>query len=67
MKKYLKTWMGTVSGSMGGRNDGYPERKFAVVDTLDELVETYDPEAEYFRLEPVNVSAVVQVVKDLAP
>lgn len=51
---------------MGGRDDGYPERKFAVVDTLDELVRTYDKKAEYFRLEPVDVSAAVQAVKDLA-
>ena len=65
--KYLKTWMGVVSGSIGGRNDGYPERKFAVVDTLDELVRTYNPKAEYFRLEPVDVSAAVQAMKDLAP
>ena len=65
--KYLKTWMGVVSGSMGGRDDGYPQRKFAVVDTLDELVRTYDPKAEYFCLEPVDVSAVVRAVKDLAP
>ena len=64
--KYLKTWMGVVSGSMGGRDDGYPERKFALVDTLDELVRTYDKKAEYFRLEPVDVSAAVQAVKDLA-
>lgn len=64
--KYLKTWMGVTSGTYMGRDDGYPERKCAVIETLDELVKTYDAKAEYFRLEPVDVSAAVQAVKDLA-
>lgn len=63
--KYLKTWMGHTSGSHLGRDDGYPERKFAAIETLDELVKTYDPKAEYFRLEPVNVATAVQALRDL--
>lgn len=63
--KYLKTWMGVVSGSLGGRDDGYPERKLMIVDNVGNLVDTYDPEAEYYKLEKVDVSEVVRAIKYL--
>ena len=63
--KYLKTWMGVTSGTYMGRDDGYPERKFQVIETLDDLVRTYDPRAQYFALSPVDVSTVVKVAGDL--
>jgi hypothetical protein len=64
--KYIKTWMGVTSGSHLGRDDGYPERKFALIESIDKLVETYDKKAEYYKLEPVDVSAAVQAIKDLS-
>ena len=63
--KYLKTWMGLTSGTHLGRDDGYPARKFQLIETLDDLVRFYDPKAEYYRLEPVDVAAVVQAATDL--
>ena len=64
---YLKVWMGTVSGSPGGRDDGYPEQKTRVVDELEELVRTFDPKAVYYRLEEIpseDMEAVVRAVND---
>lgn len=63
--KYLKTWMGVTSGSMGGRGDGYPERKSIIIEDLDTLVSTYEEKAEYYKLEPVDVKSAVSAVKDL--
>ena len=63
--KYLMTWMGVTSGSHLGRDDGYPERKFRMIESFDDLVDTYRPEAKYFRLELVDVASVVKAAKDL--
>ena len=56
--------MGKTSGSFMGRDDGYPERKFKIIETLDDLVKSHDPDAGYFRLEPVNVIPIVEAAKD---
>ena len=66
--KYLKVWMGFVTNSLMGRDDGYPEQKSAVIDSMDELVATFDPKAKYFKLEPIPaaaVQAIVTAAKDL--
>jgi hypothetical protein len=64
--KYLKTWMGRTSGSHLGRGDGYPEQKSQIIESLDDLVRTYSEDAEYYKLEPVDVKGAVSAVKDLA-
>jgi len=63
--KYLMTWIGMTSGSHLGRDDGYPERKFRLIESLDDMVTSHNQKAEYYRLEPVDVSAAVQAAKDL--
>lgn len=64
--KYLKVYMGVSSGSYLGRDDGYPEQKTKIIESLDDLVKSYDPSAEYYKMEKVDVSAAVQAVKDFA-
>jgi hypothetical protein len=67
MTKYLKVWQGTISGSLGGRDDGYPETKTRVIEDLEELIDTYDANADYFRLTPVNAEKLqnyIDVAKD---
>lgn len=44
MPKYLKTFMGVVTGSMAGRDDGYPEMKHRLYDSLEDLAA--DPTVE---------------------
>lgn len=34
---FLAVWEGRVTGSLGGRDDGYPETKTALVDTEEDL------------------------------
>ncbi len=64
--KYIKTWMGVTTGSHLGRDDGYPERKFRLINTIDELVQSFDPKAEYYKLEEVDVKPAVKAIKDLS-
>lgn len=65
--QYLKTWMGvTVSTGVGmGDDGGYPERKFSLIENLDQLVRTYDPQADYYKLLPVDVKPIVTAANDL--
>lgn len=61
MPKYLKTWMGTVSGSMAGRDDGYPERKYKVYETLTDLAA--DPTIEGEQVFELQQCAPIWVKK----
>lgn len=65
MAIYLKKWQGFITGSFAGRDDGYPETKLALIESLDDLVASYNPKAEYFCLEKVDVASVVRAIKDL--
>ena len=66
--KYLKVWEGAVSGSLGGRDDGYPETKAELINSIEELVSSFDRGATYFKLReiPLNdIEAVINAYKDL--
>lgn len=39
--KYLKTYMGVTSGSYAGRDDGYPEMKYVLYNSIDELARDF--------------------------
>ncbi len=52
--KYLVTWMGVVTGSLGGRDDGYPEEKMALVDPPDLDLYEEKENLKVFRLEEVR-------------
>ncbi len=63
--KILKTWMGVTSGSYLGRDDGHPERKYQVFDTLEEAVRGYcSIGVEYFVISlsfhPFEIEAAVR-------
>jgi len=54
-QQYLKTWMGVTSGTLGGRDDGYPERKFRLFNDIDEMAKDEDrPDQEFFHVNPVD-------------
>lgn len=66
--KYLKTWMGVVESSgRGGMGDdsGYPERKFELIESMDDLVRSYCDDAEYYHLEKRDVSHAVKAAREL--
>ena len=37
-ERILKTWMGVTSGTLGGRSDGYPERKCSLHENMSDAV-----------------------------
>ena len=41
MGKVLKVWQGVTSGSYAGRDDGYPETKYQVYDSMRDLARDY--------------------------
>lgn len=49
-----------------GRDNGYPQRKFKIIETVDDLVKTYDAGAEYYNLEKVDVSGAVEAFNRLS-
>jgi len=66
--KFLITWMGVVTGSPHGRDDGYPERQVHTSETLQRAVETAEGEdgAEIFRLGPkVAPATIKRATRDL--
>jgi len=59
--KYLVLWEGVVTGSMGGRDDGYPEDKMALVSP--EFLHDYvnRPKVVFYEVgKSVDVSAIVK-------
>ena len=61
-QKFLKVWTGVISGSMGGREDGYPETEMAIV-SLDSLARGFGSkrEEEYFLLEEMPLISVEKI------
>ena len=53
---YLMIYMGTVSGSPGGRDDGYPEEKRRTISNDVQLVEAMkeNPKAKFYELKPLT-------------
>ena|ERR1700722_17936475 len=65
MPKYLRTWMGSVTGSTAGRDDGHPERKFKVYDSIESLAAIDHgccDESEFFELTPINRQDIVKKI-----
>lgn len=66
--KYMKTWMGVTSGTMAGRDDGYPERKYRHYDSIDELARDFGKQKDekYFELKPLRTEDLQnEIVKTL--
>lgn len=57
---YLKTWMGVISGSMAGRNDGYPEQKRRVYDNIEDLARDFGTknDEKYYKLTEVDAKTL---------
>ena len=63
--KYLKVWTGVTSGSHLGRDDGYPEEKIRVINSLEELVTSYSGKATYYKLSLMDIKDAVKVAGEL--
>jgi hypothetical protein len=53
--KLLAVWTGVVSGSLGGRDDGYPEEKYRVFSSFNELPDSLckEPTLKIYRLHKI--------------
>lgn len=62
---FLKTWQGVTSGTLGGRDDGYPEIKYRVYDSVEQLARDYGTsrDEKYFILTPVDADEIEHKVK----
>lgn len=63
--KYLVKWEGVVTGSIGGRDDGYPETKTAVVDERSLLNYKNIKGLEVYEIAKLAESTVKQLLKNL--
>lgn len=66
--KYLKTWMGYVTGSLMGRDDGQPEKKFSYYTSIDELAKDFGkkPREQYYELVELDQQSLkLSVVESL--
>ena len=65
MPIYLKQYMGVTSGTMGGRDDGYPEVKHRVFHSIEDLADAPTVEdEEIFICEPVNGGEIMRLITD---
>lgn len=62
--KYLKVWEGAVSGSLGGRDDGYPETKAELINSIEELVSSFDRGATYFKLREIPMEDIKALIME---
>jgi len=64
--KYLKTYMGVTSGSMAGRDDGYPEMKFRHYDNFEDLAKDFGKckDEKYYYLTEINNEELEKEVAD---
>ena len=60
--RILKIWMGkSASTGFGCDNGGYPKEKYTSIESVEELVETFDGTAKYYKLTEVDVVSLVGV------
>ena len=57
--KYAVTYMGVVTGSFAGRDDGYPQQKTALLEKDADLIRFANlPELQVYTLTPVPINTI---------
>lgn len=61
MTKILKTYMGVVTGSYMGRDDGQPQEKQVIYSDMARLARDFGTKTNeaYYSVEPVDVTPIV--------
>lgn len=64
--KYLKIWEGIITGSIAGRDDGYPETKYSVYNSLEDLSISFGKfkDEKHYKLEKINDDELEKIVRD---
>lgn len=65
MKKYLKAYTAITTGSMAGRDDGYPYTAYSVYDNIKELAKFHgqQKDEQYFEIHAVNELLFLEAVE----
>lgn len=63
--KFLKIYTGIISGSFAGRDDGYPETRYATYNSVDDLARDFGKEANerIYALTPVDMHHLQHEIK----
>lgn len=64
--KYLKTYMGVTSGTLGGREDGFPEMKHVLYYDFNHLAKDYGKKKDekYYKLTELNKTELENDVRN---
>ena len=61
--KYVVTYMGVVTGSFAGRDDGYPQQKTALLEKDSDLIRFENrPQLQVYTLTPVSSASVGSLI-----
>jgi len=62
--KFLKVYTDVITGSMAGRNDGYPCTKYVVYNNIEQLAKNYGTKADekYYNLEEIDLEKLANEV-----
>lgn len=65
MKKYLKSYTAITSGTMAGRDDGYPYTVYQVYNDIEEVAKYHGTkrEEQYFEIHAVNEEEFAKEIK----
>lgn len=63
--KLLKVWEAPITGSLGGRDDGYMETKYALL-SIDTIAKNFkkNNSARYFRIEEMSSGEIEKIVNE---
>lgn len=64
--KYVKTYEGVVTGSLGGREDVYPETKYVHYNSIESLAKDFGTKRgeRYYKVEELNYREVEKQAKE---
>lgn len=67
MEKYLKTYTSITSGTIGGREDGYPYTQTQLHENIEVLAKNYGTKEDekYYILEAVNEEEFEQKIQEI--
>lgn len=65
--KFLKKYIGVVTGSFAGRDDGQPETKYEFYSSVEELAKNFGTKVneQYFELVNVNHEMLTKIVTEI--
>lgn len=65
MKKYLKSYTAITTGSMAGRDDGYPYTAYQVLDSIEDVARYHGKRSDeqYFEIHAVDETEFLKAIE----